>query len=69
MGSCWALLKTEVGTGAAVVRFILFNDALLLATPDRKKTGLVCEHIIPLHSCEGFTHAGPEAAAKRCAVA
>jgi hypothetical protein len=68
MGSCWALLKTDVGTGASVVRFILFNDALLLASPDRKKTGLVCEHIIPLRSCEGYTHAGPDAATKRCGL-
>jgi hypothetical protein len=64
MGSCWALLKTDVGAGAAVVRFILFNDALLLAVPDRKKTGLCCEHIIPLRSCQSLTHTGFEAAPK-----
>ncbi len=38
MGSCWALLKTEAGP--AVVRFILFNDALLIAVPERRKAGV-----------------------------
>jgi hypothetical protein len=68
MGSSWALLRTDVAPGVCVVRFILFNDALLLAVPERKKTGLCCEHIIPLMSCEGLKHCGIEEAPRRYSV-
>lgn len=65
MGSSWALLKTDAAPCVSIVRFVLFNDALLIATPERKKTGLCCEHIVPLNTCEAFTHCGLDRAHPR----